>query len=217
MSRERTDLMQGTLELLILNTLARGEMHGYGIVQRIHEAAEDLLKVEDGSLYPALYRMEERGWIKSEWDNTPPSERPSEILVDVIGIGAGVCDRLAELKLPARGINVSETPSTNPDRYANMRAELWFKGRDWLHAKDCFLNGDDSLGAELVAPRFKYTSNGKILVESKDDMKKRGIPSPNKADAFLLTLASESVSLVHGSKSAASWAQPLQRKIIGIV
>ena len=42
-------------------------MHGYGIVQRIHEAAEDSLKVEDGSLYPALYRMEERGWIKSEW------------------------------------------------------------------------------------------------------------------------------------------------------
>ena len=67
MSRERTDLMQGTLELLILNTLARESMHGYGIVQRIHEAAEDLLKVEDGSLYPALYRMEERGWIKSEW------------------------------------------------------------------------------------------------------------------------------------------------------
>ena len=57
----------GTLELLILNTLARESMHGYGIVQRIHEAAEDLLKVEDGSLYPALYRMEERGWIKSEW------------------------------------------------------------------------------------------------------------------------------------------------------
>ncbi len=67
MPNERTDLMQGTLELLILNTLARDSMHGYGIVQRIHEAAEDLLKVEDGSLYPALYRMEERGLIKSEW------------------------------------------------------------------------------------------------------------------------------------------------------
>ena len=67
MANERTDLMQGTLELLILNTLGRESMHGYGIVQRIHEAAEDLLKVEDGSLYPALYRMEERGWIKSEW------------------------------------------------------------------------------------------------------------------------------------------------------
>lgn len=67
MANERTDLLQGTLELLILNTLARESMHGYGIVQRIHGAAEDLLKVEDGSLYPALYRMEERGWIKSEW------------------------------------------------------------------------------------------------------------------------------------------------------
>ena len=67
MANERTDLLQGTLELLILNTLARESMHGYGIVQRIHETAEDLLKIEDGSLYPALYRMEERGWIKSEW------------------------------------------------------------------------------------------------------------------------------------------------------
>jgi PadR family transcriptional regulator, regulatory protein PadR len=67
MPSERTDLMQGTLELLILNTLVREPMHGYGIVQRIHEAADDLLKVEDGSLYPALYRMEERGLIKSEW------------------------------------------------------------------------------------------------------------------------------------------------------
>jgi PadR family transcriptional regulator PadR len=67
MANERTDLMQGTLELLILKTLARESMHGYGIVQRIHETAEDLLKVEDGSLYPALYRMEERGWVKSEW------------------------------------------------------------------------------------------------------------------------------------------------------
>jgi PadR family transcriptional regulator, regulatory protein PadR len=63
----RKDLMQGTLELLILKTLARESTHGYGIVQRIHETAEDLVKVEDGSLYPALYRMEERGWITSEW------------------------------------------------------------------------------------------------------------------------------------------------------
>ena len=67
MANSRTDLMQGTLELLILKTLARESMHGYGIVQRIHEIAEDLLKVEDGSLYPALYRMEERGWVTSEW------------------------------------------------------------------------------------------------------------------------------------------------------
>ena len=67
MANARTDLMQGTLELLILKTLSRDTMHGYGIAQRIHEAVDDLLKIEDGSLYPALYRMEERGWISSEW------------------------------------------------------------------------------------------------------------------------------------------------------
>jgi len=67
MSKIRTDLMQGTLELLILKTLSNDSMHGYGIAQRIHAAVDDLLKIEDGSLYPALYRMEERGWIRSKW------------------------------------------------------------------------------------------------------------------------------------------------------
>jgi transcriptional regulator len=67
MANSRTDLMQGTLELLILKTLARTAMHGYGIAQQIHRSVDDLLRIEDGSLYPALYRMEARGWIKSEW------------------------------------------------------------------------------------------------------------------------------------------------------
>lgn len=67
MANVRTDLMQGTLELLILKTLSRDTMHGYGIAKRIHSEADDLLKIEDGSLYPALYRMEERGWVSSEW------------------------------------------------------------------------------------------------------------------------------------------------------
>ena len=75
MRSDRTDLMQGTLELLVLKTLSREPMHGYGIAQRIHEAAEDLLKVEDGSLYPALYRMEERGWISSEWGSSENNRR----------------------------------------------------------------------------------------------------------------------------------------------
>jgi len=75
MAKARTDLMQGTLELLILKTLSRDSMHGYGIAQRIHEAADDLLKIEDGSLYPALYRMEERGWITSSWDVSENNRR----------------------------------------------------------------------------------------------------------------------------------------------
>lgn len=75
MARSRTDLMQGTLELLILKTLARESMHGYGIAQRIHQSVDDLIKIEDGSLYPALYRMEERGWIESEWGVSENSRR----------------------------------------------------------------------------------------------------------------------------------------------
>src|SRR6266550_3414503 len=75
MAKARTDLMQGTLELLILQTLARDSMHGYGIAQRIHQIADDLLKIEDGSLYPALYRMEERGWISSTWDVSENNRR----------------------------------------------------------------------------------------------------------------------------------------------
>ncbi len=75
MAKARTDLMQGTLELLILKTLSRDAMHGYGIAQRIHEGADDLLKIEDGSLYPALYRMEERGWVTSEWDVSENNRR----------------------------------------------------------------------------------------------------------------------------------------------
>ena len=67
--------MQGTLELLILKTLESGSMHGYGIAQRIHQTVDDLLKIEDGSLYPALYRMEERGWITSTWDVSENNRR----------------------------------------------------------------------------------------------------------------------------------------------
>jgi transcriptional regulator len=75
MAKARTDLMQGTLELLILKTLANDSMHGYGIAQRIHRAVDDLLKIEDGSLYPALYRMEARGWITSTWDVSENNRR----------------------------------------------------------------------------------------------------------------------------------------------
>lgn len=156
------------------------------------------------------------GRIKAKWDQTLPSQRPTDINVDVIGIGAGVVDRLIELGLPARGINVSEAPALG-ERYLNLRAELWFKGKEWLEKRDCTLNADEKLGAELVGPRFKYTSSGKIQVESKDDMKKRGLPSPNRADAFLLTLASEAITASEGLNTRTSWKEPLKRVIKGIV
>jgi phage terminase large subunit len=85
-----------------------------------------------------LSTMELCGRIKSRWDATLPSERPTDINIDVIGIGAGVVDRLMELGLPARGINVSEAPSLT-EQYLNLRAELYFKAKDWLERRDCSL------------------------------------------------------------------------------
>lgn len=67
MKKSKSDLLQGTLDMLILKALSLGEMHGYGVGQRIMQLAEEMLRVEEGSLYPALYRLEERGWISSEW------------------------------------------------------------------------------------------------------------------------------------------------------
>ena len=68
MAKDRADLLQGTLDLLILKALGRGgPMHGYGVSVLIREWSKDALQVEQGSLYPALYRLEEQGWIESEW------------------------------------------------------------------------------------------------------------------------------------------------------
>jgi len=61
------DVLQGTLDLLVLKTLARGRMHGFGIAVHIQQVSEDALRVEEGSLYPALHRIEQAGWISSEW------------------------------------------------------------------------------------------------------------------------------------------------------
>ena len=66
----KTDLLQGTLDLLILKTLATGPMHGYGVSLRIQEISSDALQVRQGSLYPALHRLERRGWIIADWGDS---------------------------------------------------------------------------------------------------------------------------------------------------
>ena len=67
-SKPKAELLQGTLEMLILRALSLGPLHGYGVIQRIQQISDGLLTVEQGSLYPALYRIEESGWIKSKWE-----------------------------------------------------------------------------------------------------------------------------------------------------
>ena len=67
MAKEKTDLLQGTLDLLILKALQLGSMHGFGVSVLIRQMSKEILQVEQGSLYPALYRLAEQGWITSEW------------------------------------------------------------------------------------------------------------------------------------------------------
>ena len=71
----QADLLQGTLDLLILKTLALGAHHGWGVSQRIQEMSEDVLQVNQGSLYPALHRLEQRGWITAEWGTSENNRR----------------------------------------------------------------------------------------------------------------------------------------------
>ncbi len=75
MIKERSGLLQGTLTMLILKTLSDGPRHGYDIASRIQQISGNLLKVEEGSLYPALYRMEAEGWIKAEWGTSENKRR----------------------------------------------------------------------------------------------------------------------------------------------
>ena len=71
----RLELLQGTLDMLILRILQWGPQHGHGIGQAIRAQSDDLLQVETGSLYPALHRLEKRGWLKAQWDITPSNQR----------------------------------------------------------------------------------------------------------------------------------------------
>lgn len=75
MDKSNIDLLQGTLDMLILKTLVLEPMHGYGISLRIQQISEEVLRVQQGSLYPALYRLEHRGWIASDWGASENNRR----------------------------------------------------------------------------------------------------------------------------------------------
>jgi hypothetical protein len=156
--------------------------------------------------------MQLTGAVVAEYNVLPPSQQPKEILVDSIGLGAGVVDRLRELGLPARGINVSESPAMG-GTYRNLKAELWYRAKAWLEARDCKLAKDEVLISELATVRYSFTSNGKIAIEGKDEIRKRGLPSPDKADAFVLTFASDAIAGMYGSAASSKWSQPLRRNL----
>ena len=72
---DKSDLLPGTLDMLVLRVLSRGELHGWGITNKLEQLSKSALQVDEGSLYPSLYRMEEKGWIEAEWRQTENNRR----------------------------------------------------------------------------------------------------------------------------------------------
>ena len=157
--------------------------------------------------------MQTVGRVVAEYEALSPSNRPREILVDSIGIGSGVVDRLRELELPVRGINVAESPSMK-ETYTNLRSELWFKTKAWLEDRSCKLPPNDQLIAELTSIRYSFTSSGKMKAEGKDEMRRRGLSSPDLADALCLTMASDAATALSGA--ASNWRGAIRRGLRGI-
>jgi phage terminase large subunit len=133
--------------------------------------------------------MQIAGLLLREYNDTDDEDKPSEILIDAIGLGAGVLDRCRELSLPVRGINVGEAPATDSGQFSRLRDELWWRTRERFAGRDVSIPEDARLIGELTSVQYAYTSNGKLQVEGKDSMRKRGLKSPDAADALVLTFA----------------------------
>lgn len=117
-------------------------------------------------------------------------ENPYKVFVDVGGLGAGVIDRLHELgyRDVVVAVNAGAKP-LNADRYKNKRSEMWGNAREFLENQPCQIPDSDELHADLCNIFYKFNSSSQLVMEPKEDMKKRGLRSPDSADAFCLTFA----------------------------
>ena len=112
--------------------------------------------------------------------------KPALVVIDEGGLGAGVVDRLKEQRYKVRGVNFGNK-SKNQAMWGNKRAEMWGEMREWL--KSAHLPADRYLKSDLIGPLMKPDSRGTIFLESKKDMKARGLASPDAADALAVTFA----------------------------
>lgn len=115
-------------------------------------------------------------------------DHPSKVCIDCIGIGAGIVDRLLEIGYDmVEGVNVART-ANDKDKFRNLRAELWHDMREWL-AQDMPVQipNTDEIQGDLTSLGYKFDSSARLLIESKDDLRKRGMKSPDTADALALT------------------------------
>ena len=118
------------------------------------------------------------------------ADKPSRVFIDIIGLGAGVYDRLVELGYGEIVCAVQASESAiNDDKYRNKRAECWVGMRDWFAEKPVQIPDSDEIMADILAPSYSYDSKGRILIQAKDEIKKATGRSPDIGDALSLTFA----------------------------
>ena len=115
-------------------------------------------------------------------------EKPEKMFIDIVGLGAGVYDRLKELGHEdiIVAVNSGTTPN-DQNKYYNKRAEMWGDFRDWLLELPCQIPDDSELLSDICSVKYKFDSRGRLVIEKKEEMKKRGVRSPDTADAACLT------------------------------
>jgi len=189
----------------------------YGVdVARFGDDRTVLLKRQGNIVYPPIVwhgqdLMQTVGRVMHE----AAIDHPSEICVDSIGLGAGVADRLREQEMNVRDVNVGEVSALNPI-CSKLRDDLWVQVKDWLGKRTCKLPKNEDMRADLIGPTYAFLSNGKLKVESKAEMKKRGLKSPDIADALCLTFAS-AAALVGGRGTSWVKGKAIRRNIAGVV
>lgn len=135
---------------------------------------------------------------------------PDAVFIDATGIGAGIADRLKELGHKVFAVH-SGSAADDRKTYANKRAEMWGRARDWLLDGPVRLPNDPALISDLTAPGYRYDSSGRLLIEKKEDMRSRGIRSPDVADGLCLTFAEmigQSTIPVHLMRKQANYRAP---------
>jgi hypothetical protein len=134
--------------------------------------------------HEGMNTMQVAGKLAAYWNE----RKPDAMFIDKGGLGAGIVDRLLELNIPVIGVNNASQP-LDVERYENKRAEQWYLMKEWFENAPCRIPNDASLISDITAPQPRDSSNGRKMLESKKDMKKRGIRSPDGGDALALTFA----------------------------
>lgn len=149
-----------------------------------------VLAIRDGDVLVDLMKWEklDTQQLAARVTEVANSRKPDAIFVDGVGVGGGVVDRLRMLNM--RVIEVNGGAKAGQDnRYVNKRAEMWGRMKDWLGGRGVLAPSDIDLSAELTGPLYSFDSSNRIQLEKKEDMKKRGLRSPDLADALSMTFA----------------------------